>query len=72
MKDLTGENYRRERKAPVKKEKHVSSREIQKVQEKTNQLQEENNTLKCKNEILLDMIAEVYSEFKLENDTHKK
>ena len=68
---MTGENYRRDKKAPAKKEKHVSNREIQKVQEKTNQLQEENSTLKCKNEILIDMIAEVYSEFKLENDANK-
>ena len=29
---------------------------------------EENNLLKVKNEILIDMISEVYSEFKLEND----
>jgi len=69
---LTGESYRTEKKKPVKAEKQVSSREIQKFQEKTDQLQDENNTLKCKNEILIDMIAEVYSEFKLENDVNKK
>lgn len=35
------------------------------------QLQEENEVLKSKNEILINMIAEVYSEFKLERDIKK-
>ena len=64
-KDLTGENYHREKKGKPKKEKQVSSREIQKVQANATKIQEENQNLKCKNEILKDMLAEVYSEFSI-------
>lgn len=71
-KDLTGDKYHRDKKPAAKREKHVSSREIQKYQSKNQQIFEENNLLKCKNEILIDMIAEVYSEFKLENEKNKK
>ena len=41
---------------------------MQKLKKTHMQLQEENNMLKIKNELLLDMIAEVYSEMKLEDD----
>ena len=43
----------------------MSSREIQKVQANATKIQEENQNLKCKNEILKDMLAEVYSEFSI-------
>lgn len=67
--DTTGENFFRSQKKPAaKREKLVSSRELHKYQTQNQEIQEENNTLKCKNEILIDMIAEVYSEFKLQKD----
>ena len=59
----------RSQKKPVpKREKQVSSRELQKYQAQNQEMLEENNALRCKNEILIDMIAEVYSEFKLQKD----
>jgi hypothetical protein len=42
------------------------------LQKEALHFQEENNLLKVKNEILIDMIAEVYSEFKIEADKKKK
>jgi regulator of replication initiation timing len=50
----------------------ASTREVQKLQKGNQQLLEENNMLKVKNDILLDMMAEVYAEYKLEVDKHKK
>jgi hypothetical protein len=41
---------------------------LQKLKKQQLQLQEENNMLKLKNELLLDMISEVYCEMKLEDD----
>ena len=45
-----------------------NNKEISKLQKGNQQLQEENNLLRVKNELLLDMIAEVYSEMKLEHE----
>jgi hypothetical protein len=44
----------------------------QKLLKNSQQLQEENGLLKAKNEILIDMISEVYSEFKLDSEKSKK
>ena len=43
----------------------------QKLLKISQQLQEENCLLKAKNEILIDMISEVYCEFKLESEKSK-
>jgi hypothetical protein len=48
-----------------------TNKEIFKLQKGNQQLQEENNLLRVKNELLLDMIAEVYSEMKLEHEERK-
>lgn len=49
----------------------MSSKELNKLQKGNQQLQEENNLLRVKNDLLLDMIAEVYSEMKLEHEERK-
>lgn len=49
----------------------ISGKELNKLQKNNQQLQEENNLLRVKNELLLDMIAEVYSEMKLEHERNK-
>ncbi|CAF0954525.1 unnamed protein product [Brachionus calyciflorus] len=48
------------------------SKDAQKIQKENLQLQEENNLLKVKNEILLDMVAEICSEYSLENKNNKR
>lgn len=46
-----------------KKAKNLSNKEMQKFQRENLVLQEQNNMLKVKNEILLDMVSELYSEY---------
>ena len=48
--------------------KPADNNEFKKIQKNNFQLQEENNMLKVKNELLLDMISEIYSEMKLESE----
>ncbi|CAF0954505.1 unnamed protein product [Brachionus calyciflorus] len=48
------------------------SKDAQKIQKENLHLQEENNLLKVKNEILLDMVAEICSEYSLENKKNNK
>ena len=50
---------------------NLNNKDTNKMQKHNQILQEDNNMLKIKNEILVDMIAEVYSEFKLETDKKK-
>ena len=51
---------------------NATTKDLEKLKKTEKQLQEENNVLKFKNELLLDMISEVYSEMKLENDNSKR
>jgi hypothetical protein len=48
------------------------TKDSQRFQRINHKIQEENNFLKSKNEILISMIAEVYSEYKLSKDLNKK
>jgi poly-beta-hydroxyalkanoate depolymerase len=50
---------------------NLANKDAHKLQKHNQILQEDNNMLKIKSEILIDMIAEVYSEFKLETDKKK-
>lgn len=45
-----------------------SGKELEQLKRAEKALAEENNLLKIKNDLLLDMISEVYSEMKLEAD----
>ena len=65
-------NAHRNYKQKQARERPVSAKEIHKMQASNQQLLEENNVLKAKNDILIEMISEVYSEFKLENDKKAK
>ena len=47
------------------------SKEVAKMQKTNQQLHEENNLLKVKNEILIDMMSEIWSEYKFEIDRSK-
>jgi cell division protein FtsB len=69
LKDYTGHyyNYPQSR---VTQSSKSGSKDVQRLQKDNTQLNEENNLLKVKNELLLDMVAEICSEYKL--DTMKK
>jgi hypothetical protein len=77
FKDDTGESYgsfapqTRPKKQETQNSKSLSSKETQKLQKNNQTLQEENNMLKVKNDILVDMMAELCSEYKFEMDKNK-
>jgi hypothetical protein len=50
---------------------NTNSKEVQKLQKTNQQLQEENNLLKVKTEILVDMVTEIYCEDKLNREQTK-
>lgn len=64
-------NYQQSKQNEKTANSSASQKELQKLQKSNQNLQEENNLFKVKNEVLIDMIAEVYSEFKLETDKKK-
>ena len=64
-------NYQQSKQNEKNVNSSASQKEFQKLQKSNQNLQEENNLFKVKNEVLIDMIAEVYSEFKLETDKKK-
>ena len=50
----------------------ASSKELDKLRKVNQTLVEENNMIRVKNEVMLDMLAEVFSELQLETDKNKK
>lgn len=74
--DNTGQNYTQQlapnsNKMNIKNITTSMTKEAQKIYKESQQLQEENNLLKVKNEILIDMVAELCSEYGLEEKKKK-
>ncbi|RNA27698.1 chibby -like protein [Brachionus plicatilis] len=65
--ETTGESTHMAKKA---KNATSTNKEVQKIQKENLVLQEENNMLKVKNEILVDMVAEIYSEYSEYEHSH--
>jgi hypothetical protein len=70
FKDGTGEyTYPNNGQRSKRQDVHLNrsnSKEVQRMQKSNQQLHEENNLLKVKNEILIDMMSEICSEYKFE------
>ena len=49
----------------------ANGKDLDKLRSREKTLHEENNLLRIKNDLLLDMISEVYSEMKLEAETKR-
>ena len=69
FKGITGQHFQSSfQNYQNQQQSNLVNKDVQKLQKSNQNLQEDNNMLKVKNEILIDMIAEVYSEFKLETE----